>query len=142
MKNFKQTIIGITLFMLITPLTPVPSVLGDSFDILERRETILSGAAVDLTVSDDGKWTFILTGIGEVAVYDKSGQLLQTLKVGRGFDRIVYDQAGNRLLLGGSGRQELRVITLAMRYGIDDSSSPIKGAVNAPVTVAVYNDFQ
>ena len=142
MKNFKQTIIGITLFMLITPLTPVPSVLGDSFDILERRETILSGAAVDLAVSDDGQWTFVLTGIGEVAVYDKSGQLLQTLKVGRGFDRIVYDQAGNRLLLGGSGRQELRVITLAMRYGIDVSGSPIKGAVDAPVTVAVYNDFQ
>lgn len=128
--------------MLITPLTPVPSVLSDSFDILERRETILSGAAVDLTVSDDGQWTFVLTGIGEVAVYDKSGQLLQTLKVGRGFDRIVYDQAGNRLLLGGSGRQELRVITLAMRYGIDVSGSPIKGAVDAPVTVAVYNDFQ
>ena len=142
MKTFKATSLSLALVLFLSPFLPVSSAFGDSFDILERRETILSGAAVDLTVSDDGQWTFVLTGTGEVAVYDKSGQLLQTLKVGRGFDRVVYDQAGNRLLLGGSGRQELRVITLAMRYGIDDSGSPIKGAVDAPVTVAVYNDFQ
>ena len=100
------------------------------------------GGAVDLAVSGDGQWTFILTEKGEVAIYNAAGDLLQTLKVGSGFNRIAYDQAGNRLLLGGAGRQELRTIKLTMRYGIDDSGSPIKGAIDAPVTVAVYNDFQ
>ncbi len=142
MKQLKATSTALTLILLFTPFLPTPTAFGDSFDILERRETILSGGAVDLAVSGDGRWTFVLTGRGEVAIYDASGQLLQTLKVGSGFDRIEYDQAGNRLVLGGSGRQELRVITLAMRYGIDDSGSPIKGAVDAPVTMAVFNDFQ
>ena len=100
------------------------------------------GGAVDLAVSGDGQWTFILTEKGEVAIYNAAGDLLQTLKVGSGFNRIAYDQAGNRLLLGGAGRQELRTVKLAMRYGIDDKGSPIKGAVDAPVTVAIYNDFQ
>ena len=142
MKKLKAASTALALVLFITPFLPTPSVLSDSFDILERREMILSGETVDLAVSSDGQWTFVLTGRGEVAIYDASGQLLQTLKVGSGFDRVAYDQAGNRLLLGGSGRQELRVITLTMRYGIDDNGSPVKGAVDAQVTVAVYNDFQ
>jgi hypothetical protein len=142
MKKLKASSTALALILFFTPFLPTPSAFGDSFEILERRETILSDGAIDLAVSSDGQWTFILTGRGEVAIYNASGQFLQTLKVGSGFDRIEFDQAGNRLLLGGSGRQELRVITLTMRYGIDDSGSPVKGAVDAPVTVAVYNDFQ
>ncbi|MDF1536193.1 MAG: hypothetical protein P1S46_06790 [bacterium] len=142
MKKIKAASTALALILVPTLFSPVPAAIGDSFDILERRETVLSGAAVDLAVSGDGQWTFVLTDGGEVAIYDRSGKLQQTLKVGSGFNRIVYDQAGNRLLLGGSGRQELRVITLAMRYGIDDSGSPVKGAAGAPVTVAVFDDFQ
>lgn len=142
MKNSRTVIFILALFLFASPLLPVPYALGDSFDVMERRETILMGGAVDLAVSGDGQWTFILTEKGEVAIYNAAGDLLQTLKVGSGFNRIAYDQAGNRLLLGGAGRQELRTIKLTMRYGIDDSGSPIKGAIDAPVTVAVYNDFQ
>ena len=142
MRKLKLATPALALLLFVTPLSSVPFALGDSFDVTGSRETVLLGGALDLAVSGDGQWTFILTEKGEVAIYSSAGELLQTIKVGSGFNRIVYDQAGNRLLLGGSGRQEMRVITLAMRYGIDDSGSPIKGAVDAPVTVAVYNDFQ
>jgi hypothetical protein len=142
MENSRVINVALIMVLLSACFLPHSAALADSFDILDRRETMLSDGAVDLAVSGDGRWTFVLTGTGEVTIYDAAGQFLQTLKVGRGFNRIEYDQTGNRLLLGGSGRQELRVITLALRYGIDDNGSPIKGAVNAPVTVAVYNDFQ
>jgi hypothetical protein len=142
MRNYYSSkTVGIML-LLLAFLLPGSGSFADSFDILDKREMMLSGGAVDLAVSGDGKWTFILTATGEVAIYDTAGQLLQTLKVGNGYDRIAYDQSANRLLLGGSGRQEMRVITLAMRYGIDDNGSPVKGAKDAPVTVAIYNDFQ
>jgi hypothetical protein len=142
MENSRVIKVALILVLLSASLLPCSAALADSFDILDKRETMLSGGAVDLVVSGDGRWTFILTGTGEVAIYDTAGRLLQTLKVGSGYDRIAYDQTGNRLLLGGSGRQEMRVITLAMRYGIDDNGSPIKGAKDAPVTVATFNDFQ
>lgn len=142
MKTYYTFTTSWVLLLLFAVFMPGSPSFADSFDILDKREMMLSGGAVDLAVSGDGKWTFILTDTGEIAIYDTAGQLLQTLKAGKGYDRIVYDQSGNRLLLGGSGRQEMRVITLAMRYGIDDTGSPFKGPRDAPVTVAVYNDFQ
>ena len=102
----------------------------------------LSGEALDLAVSTDGRWTYVLTKAGEVAIYGISGDLIQTLKVGKGFDAIEYSPAGNRLLLSGSGKQELKILTLSMLYELDYRGSPFKGPANAPVTIAVFNDFQ
>lgn len=102
----------------------------------------LSGEALDLAVSTDGRWTYVLTKAGEVAIYGISGDLLQTLKVGKGFDRMEYSPAGNRLLLSGSGKQELKILTLSMLYELDYRGSPFKGPADAPVTIAVFNDFQ
>ncbi|UCG38153.1 MAG: hypothetical protein JSV00_08105 [bacterium] len=115
---------------------------ADSFEILERREMPIQGETVDLDVSADGRWTFVLNSRGEVAVYDTAGALVQIIEVGKGFDSIQFSAAGNRLLLGSSGRQEVRVISLGMRYDIDITQSPFRGSRDAPVTIAVYNDFQ
>lgn len=116
--------------------------LADSFTILNQSEMKLSDEALDLAVSSDGRWTFVLTKGGDVAVYGAAGDLIQLLKVGKGFDNIEYSPAGNRLILGGSGKQELSVLTLSMLYDLDYMGSPFKGPANAPVTIAVFNDFQ
>ena len=102
----------------------------------------LSGEVLDLAVSTDGRWTYVLTKAGEVAIYGISGDLIQTLKVGKGFDTIEYSPAGNRLLLSGSGKRELKILTLSMLYELDYRGSPFKGPANAKVTVAVFDDFQ
>ena len=69
----------------------------------------LPGSAVDITVSNDGQYTFVLTSAGEVAIYRGTGDLVQPLKVGKGFDSVQYSSAGNRLILGGSGKQQLKI---------------------------------
>jgi len=102
----------------------------------------LSDQALDLTVSSDGRWTFVLTRSGDVAIYEPSGDLIQTLKVGSGYNRIEYSQAGNRLLLSDPDRKSVKVLTLAMLYELDYRDSPFKGSANAPVTIAVFDDFQ
>ena len=115
---------------------------GDSFSILEQKEMSLSGEALDLAVSTDGRWTFVLTKGGEVAVYGISGNLVQVMKVDKGFDRMEYSPAGNKLLLSGAGKQKLKILTLSMLYELDYKGSPFKGPADAPVTIAVFNDFQ
>jgi len=115
---------------------------GDSFSVLGKNVITLSGETVDAAVSNDGKWTFVLTNRGEVAVYGITGELIQTLEVGKGFDTIAYNPAGNKLILGGSGKQQLSVLTLAMLYELDYTGSPFKGPADAPVAIAVFNDFQ
>jgi len=122
-------------------MSPVPSA-GDSFSILDQREMLLSGTPVDIAVSSDGRWTFVLTSGGEIAIYGVAGDLVQTLKVDKGYNSIEYSPAGNKLILGGPAKRELSVLTLTMVYDLDYSGSPFKGPANAPVTIAVFNDFQ
>ena len=127
----------VSLFLLL----PAAS-MGDSFSILDQKEMSLSGEALDLAVSTDGRWTFVLTKNAEVAVYGISGNLVQVMKVDKGFDRMEYSPAGNKLLLSSSGKQKLKILTLSMLYELDYKGSPIKGPADAPVTIAVFNDFQ
>jgi hypothetical protein len=129
--------------LLISVLVMCPALsVGDSFSILQERETPLSGSALDIAVSSDGQYTFVLTSAGEVAIYRGTGVLVQTLKVGEGFDTVQYSSAGNRLILGGAGKRQLKVLTLALLYELDYTDSPFKGPAGAPVTIAVFNDFQ
>jgi hypothetical protein len=134
----KATLYGtLTILFLATPVLS-----ADRFEQLDTREISLPGKAVDLAVAADGTFTFVLTDHGEVAVYDAAGTRIQTMNVGSGYERLDYDSNGNRLVLGGSGQQELKVITLVMRYDIDTEASPYRGPQDAPVTIAVFNDFQ
>jgi hypothetical protein len=115
---------------------------GDGFELLDRRVIPVQGEVLDLEASADGQWTFVLTSLGKVAVYDAAGGLVQTIDVDRGYNRLEFFDGSNRLLLGGTGRRELIVINLAMRYDIDTAGSPHRGPQDAPVTIAVYSDFQ
>lgn len=131
-----------TLFIIPVLLLCTTPSMADSFSILQERETPLSVSALDIAVSSDGQYTFVLTKAGEVAIYSVTGDLVQTLKVGKGFDTIEYSPAGNRLILGGTQRQQLKVLSLAFIYELDYARSPFKGPAGAPVTIAVFNDFQ
>ena len=129
--------------VLVTVLIIYPAAaIGDSFSILEQQEMHLFSEAHDLTVSSDGRFTFVLTKNGMISIYAASGELVQSLKGGQGFDSIEYSAAGNRLLLSGSNEKEVKILTLAMLYELDYRGSPFKGPADAPVTIAVFNDFQ
>jgi len=141
LNNHSSLTIRAILLVTVLIMYPAPS-MADSFSILQERGMPLSGSAVDITVSNDGQYTFVLTSVGEVVIYRGTGDLVQTLKVGKGFDSVQYSPAGNRLILGGSGKQELRILTLSMLYELDYKGSPFKGPANAPVTIAVFDDFQ
>ena len=114
---------------------------ADRFEILNAREIAVQGNVVDIAVTDDGLWSFILTTRGEVLVLDPAGRVTQTIEVGHGYEHLEYIRSSNRLLLG-RGQGGLKFIALTMRYDIDTSGSPSRGPKDAPVTLAVYTDYQ
>ncbi len=131
-----------TIFLVISvTLCPTQS-KGDTFTVTAQREMALSGETVDLAVSSDGQWTFVLLKNGKIAIYGINGDLVQTLMVGEGYDSLEYSPVGNRLLLSGGSNQKLKILTLSLLYELDYRGSPIKGPADAPVTVAVFDDFQ
>ena len=84
----------------------------------------------------------MLTRNGMMTVYGASGDLIQSFKVGTGYDSIEYSAAGNRILLSGPEKKELKILTLAMIYELDYKGSPFKGSADAKVAIAVFDDFQ
>ena len=112
------------------------------FELQGQKTIDLKASPVDIAVSQDGKWTFILTSEGKVQVLAMDGKLVQTLEGGEGFNRIQFSQPGNRLLLSSTRNKAIKILSLDLVHTFDIAGSPYKGPEKAPVLIAVFNDFQ
>jgi len=62
--------------------------------------------------------------------------------VGKGFDRLIYSPRSSSLILTSSSEKAVKVIQLEAIHKTDMSGLPFKGPENAPVTIAVFSDYQ
>ena len=103
----------------------------------------LQGAPLDVAVSPDGTWTFVLGQDGKVAIYNADGELNDTLQVAKGATAIALQgKRGERLLVTSDAPPRLTIYKLRFAAQIDTTGSPFLGNPNAPVTVALFSDFQ
>jgi len=116
-----------------------PALAG--FEIQGRITVPLKGTPADIAVSQDGKWTFVLTTDGKIQVLNWKGELTQTIKSEGSYDRVEF-APGNRLILSSSKGKVIKVVFLDIIHNFDTAGSPIKGAENATVAITVFNDFQ
>jgi hypothetical protein len=142
--NLKTTVIRTvgTVFLIISFLLVPVLAAGDSFTIEKQQDMHLFSEALDLAVSSDGMYTFVLAKNGMITIYSASGELVQSLKAGKGYDSIQYSASGNRLLLSGASEKNVKILTLSMIFDLDYKGSPYKGPADAPVTIAAFDDFQ
>ncbi len=103
---------------------------------LELKET-----PIDIAVSSDGQWSFVLTAEGNIHILAANGAPLQQISGAAGFDRIEF-AGSNRLILTSSKTKKLKIIVLNQIQELNNTGSPFKGPANAPVEVAVFDDFQ
>ena len=97
---------------------------------------------LDVAVSADGKLTFVLTDKGYVQIYSEDGTLEITLEVGKDSDGIDISPDGSKLYVANKAGQSIDIINVNYVYTINTEGSPTKGPANAPVTIAVFSDFQ
>jgi hypothetical protein len=102
----------------------------------------LDSPALDTAVSADGLMTLVLTAAGAVHILDQNGTLVQSFGVGEGYENIAYNSAHKRIILSGPASLTVKFIDLETVTEIDTTGSPYKGSAEAPVTVAVFSDFQ
>ncbi len=125
------------LALLIAPWSALAAVEGEVLATLP-----LEAAPLDVAVSADGRWTFVLLHGGEIRVYGGDGELQGTLRVKEGAEGIAASPAGDRLFVSGRNPDRVDVVSVDFVHPIDIAGSPFKGPADAPVVVAVYNDFQ
>ena len=99
-------------------------------------------APLDVEVSIDGRWVFVLTAQGEILIYYSHGELKGSIHVGDVIDEIKAGPREDILFLSSRKDGTVKLITLDFIHQINIKDSPFKGSADAPVAVAVFNDFQ
>jgi len=125
------------LFILTLSSRGIASVEWDVLETLKTEKT-----PVDLAVSQDGRWIFILTKQGTVLVYSADGVRNDEIAVGKNVDGIDIGPSANLLYLTSKKNKTVQLITLEFIHDINVSGSPFQGPADAPVVIAVFSDYQ
>ena len=102
----------------------------------------LPAKPLDIVYSLDGKKVFILTDQNEVLVYQADGALLGKIDVEKGVSAIDIAPRGEKLFLINQKNNSFTDLYVDFVVSIDVTGSPYVGQENAPVTIAVFTDFE
>ena len=107
-----------------------------------RKQVPLTSAPLDNAISADGKLLYILSA-GEILVYSLTeNKTMNTIPIDGEYDNIAVTLKGNSLIVTSSAGKSMKIIDLEFVYQIDKSGLPLKGPADAPVTIAVFSDYQ
>ena len=102
----------------------------------------LNTQPLDVAVSKNGNSIFVLTKTGKILIYSPDGELRDKIDVGNHVDHIKSGPTEEWLFLSSLKNKTIEILHIDFIKHIDITGSPFKGAENAPVTIAVFSDFQ
>jgi len=139
MKRFFYFLLLVVIFVVGVGLVdPVSAELEWTF----RKQVPLTSAPLDNAVSADGQLIYLLSA-GKILVYSLAqNKTINTIPIESEYDRISVSPRGNSLIVTSSAGKSLKIIDLEFVYNIDVSGLPHKGPADAPVTIAVFSDYQ
>lgn len=107
-----------------------------------KKKLKLKAPPLDISPSRDGKWIFILIP-GKILVYSLTeDKVLKHIPVKEAFDKLMYSARDNSLILTSRSERILKIIQLEPVHEFDLSGLPFKGPEHAPITIAVFGDYQ
>jgi 2-hydroxychromene-2-carboxylate isomerase len=116
-------------------------VSAEVVDVQLLKTLTLKEAVLQVAATADGNRIYVLTNGGKVEILDRDGNSQGGFDVGPEIVSIT-PQGKNRLLLEDAGRHELLQLELLPRVEISVADAPLKGRTDAPVTIAIFDDFE
>jgi DNA-binding beta-propeller fold protein YncE len=108
----------------------------------EKKQFNLGEKPLDIASSLDGTKIFVLVQ-GKVLVYSVAeDRITDSLPVDNDLDKVALTGRGNTLILSSSSGKRVEIISFQIIQNIDISGLPFRGPAEAPVTIAVYSDYQ
>jgi hypothetical protein len=102
----------------------------------------LKSTPLDIAASADGKWLYILCP-GEIAVYSfDEDKIVKRIPVDKTADRMIYVKEKNALVVSSRSGDTVRIIQLEVVNTFTTAGLPYKGPRLAPITIAVFSDYQ
>jgi len=120
----------------------VPQSICAEIDLTLIKQTNLDVQPLDIAASVDGKTIYVLAR-GEILIYSiDEGKVSNRIPIDKNFDKLTYAAKDNVLILTSSSSKTLKIIQIDFIYNIAFDGLPFKGPANAPVTIAVFDDYQ
>lgn len=101
-----------------------------------------AGQTLDMVHSMDGKFVYILNNKQQVQVFSNQGKLQGSIPVEEGVSAIDIAPQGEKLYLINNKSQTFSAVGVSYVVDIDVTGSPFEGLADAPVTIAVFTDFE
>jgi DNA-binding beta-propeller fold protein YncE len=102
----------------------------------------LEATPIDVALSPDGRRIFVLTEQGEVVIYSSAAKVEAKIDVGQHVDQIKLGPRGSTIILKSGENKTVQVVTLDFIQKINTAGAPFKGAEDAAVVIAVFDDFE
>jgi len=129
---------------LLSALLIIVGAAAGSFASVEwglERTLQMDQSPLDVAVSPDGKYIFVLTESG-IFVYSQDGKLEDKIDVGYPVDQMKIGPGGKRLFITSRKNKTVQAVTIDFIVDINVSGSPYKGRQDASVVIAVFSDYQ
>jgi hypothetical protein len=134
-------IVGIVLAVM-GILLSVPAVIPAEVEWTMVGQLGLKALPLDISASADGKWLYILCP-GEIAIYSfNEDRIVNRIPVDKSVDRMIYVKEKNALVVTSRSNNKVQIIQLEVVHKFSFSGLPYKGSKHAPVTIAVFSDYQ
>ncbi len=139
-KNIKFAIGTVITVMLC--LVPLLHTSHAAVELSASKKLKLNTQPLDIANSEDGRQLYILSK-GEILVYSLAEDIItDKIQVDEAYDRISSLPNAGTLILNSSTSTKIEIIQLEFIKNINIADHPVKGPVNAPVTIAVFSDYQ
>ena len=97
---------------------------------------------VDMVHSLDGKYVYILNDKNQVQIFNRQGQLQGNIPVSESITAIDIAPQGDTLYLVDNAKNTFSAISVSFVVDVSITDAPFEGPADAPVTIAVFTDFE
>ena len=97
---------------------------------------------LDMLVENRTRRVYVLSDAGEILVYGFNGGMKGKIAVGSDVVQIKAGPSDGVLFLLRKAGKSIQSISVDVAEEINIDGSPLKGEQGAPVTIAVFSDFQ
>lgn len=138
-KNFKSITV-LTLVVVLSTFTNGLAAGTVEWNVYKTMQ--IEAKPIDVAITSDGRRIFVLTEQGEVLIYSSTTRMEAKIDVGQHVDQIKLGPRGDTIILTSGANKTVQIITLDFIQKINVSGAPFKGAEDAAVVIAVFDDFQ
>jgi len=90
----------------------------------------------------DGKYVYILNDKSQVQIFNREGQLQGSIPIEKTVSAIDISPQGDALYLIDNEKNSFSSVSISFVVKVAAGDSPFEGPANAPVTIAVFTDFE